>query len=101
MDKRNQGRYSTYEVRTRAIEAMLRDVPVGKVADAYDVDRTTLFRWMSRFQNTGYAGLERKKGSGRPSILGDLEEGDLRQIVLLPASDFGFETDFWTVGRVR
>jgi len=96
-----QGRYSTYEVRARAVEAMLRDIPVGEVAEAYGVNRTSLFRWMSRFQQDGYSGLERQKGSGRPRVFGDLEEGDLRKIVLVPASDFGFETDFWTVGRVR
>jgi transposase len=33
--------------------------------------------------------------------LEDLDEGDLRQIVMFPASDFGYETDLWTVGRLQ
>jgi transposase len=74
---------------------------VGQVANAFRVDRTTLFRWMQGFHRNGHKGLQRKPGSGRPRLLSDLEEVDLRRIVLCPASDFGYETDLWTVGRVR
>jgi transposase len=34
-------------------------------------------------------------------LLDDLEEKDLRWIVMCPASDFGYETDLWTVGRLQ
>lgn len=74
---------------------------MGQVADAYNVDRSTLFRWVGRHQAAGTNGLQRKKGSGRPRLLEDVEEKDLRFIVLCPASDFGFETDLWTVGRLQ
>jgi transposase len=74
---------------------------VGKVADAFDVDRTTLFRWLRRYQADGRKGLQRQTGSGRPRLLDELEEDDLRRIIMFPASDFGYETDLWTVGRLR
>lgn len=74
---------------------------VGQVADAFNVDRTTLFRWLDKYHTNGHDGLRRKPGSGRPRLLEDLEEGDLRRIVMFPASDFGYETDLWTVGRLR
>jgi len=96
-----QGRYSSVDIRVRAVEAVKRGMAVGQVAEAFRVDRTTLFRWLRKYQTNGQDGLQRKPGSGRPRLLEDLEEGDLRQIVMFPASDFGYETDLWTVGRLR
>jgi transposase len=97
----SQGRYSTFDIRVRAVDAVNRGMPVGQVADAFNVDRTTLFRWLQKHEMNGQDGLQRKLGSGRPRLLEDLEEDDLRQIVMFPASDFGYETDLWTVARLR
>ena len=93
--------YSTYELRVRAIDALIRGVPVGEVATAFGVDRTTVFRWHQRYEVEGTAGLERSPGSGRPRTLEDLTEHELRAIVLKPASAFGYETDLWTVRRLH
>jgi transposase len=97
----SQGRYSTLEVRSRAVEAVARGQPVGQVAEAFGVDRTTLFRWVQRFDNEGTRGLQRRLGSGRPRLLAKFDKLALNDIVLDPASEFGFETDLWTVGRLR
>ncbi len=96
-----QGRYSTYDLRVRAVQAVSRGIPVGQVASVFGVDRSTLSRWMVRYRVNGDGGLQRKQGSGRPRLLEDIEEKDLRFIVLCAASDFGFETDLWTVGRLQ
>jgi transposase len=96
-----QGRYPTFDIRVRAVKAVKRGMAVGQVAFAFNVDRTTLFRWLRKYRTNGQDGLQRKRGSGRPRLLEDLEEADLRQIVMFPASDFGYETDLWTVGRLR
>lgn len=71
------------------------------VASAYQVDRTTLFRWRQRYDAEGEVGLQRRGGSGRPRKLTDLAEDVWYEIVLQPASAFGFETDLWTVRRVH
>lgn len=71
------------------------------VADAFAVDRTTLYRWLQKYDTQGNDGLQRRSGSGRPRLLSDWNEDDLCQIVMLPASDFGYENDLWTVGRVQ
>ena len=96
-----QGRYSTFDVRVRAVEAVERGLAVGQVADSFNVDRTTLYRWVREYHTHGQQGLQRNAGSGRPRLLEELDEDDLRQIVMFPASDFGYETDLWTVGRLR
>jgi transposase len=71
------------------------------VADAFGVDRTTLYRWLQKHDTNGNDGLQRRSGSGRPRLLSDWDDDDLCQIVMLPASDFGYENDLWTVGRVQ
>ena len=101
MEKRDQGRYSTLEIRVRAVEAVSRGMPVGDVADAYGVNRTTLFRWVRRNTENGLAGLERRKVSGRPRLLEELDKNALWEIVLKPATQFGYETDLWTIGRLH
>lgn len=88
-------------VRERAIEAVHNGIPKSTVADVYGVSRVTIYRWLERFEEGGTEGLERKAGSGRPRKLEELTEEELKAIVLQDASQFGFETDLWTVGRLR
>lgn len=97
----SQGRYSTIAMRQRGVEAVLRGQPAGQVADAFGVDRTTLFRWVQRHRRHGDRGLQRRPGSGRPRLLADFDGLALNDIVLEPATEFGFETALWTVGRLR
>jgi transposase len=97
----NPGRYSTVDMRSRAVLAVEGGQPLGQVANAYGVDRTTLFRWVRRFATEGSHGLQRRPGSGRPRLLVTFDREALNDIVLEPASQFGFETDLWTVGRLR
>jgi transposase len=88
-------------MRSRAVLAVERGQAVGQVAEAYGVDRTTVFRWVRRFTREGTQGLERRSGSGRPRLLTALDMEAVNDIILEPASTFGYETDLWTVGRLR
>ena len=101
MEESSQGRYSTFDIRVRAVEAVYRGLPVGDVSDAYGIHRATLFRWVSRYGDNGLSGLKRKEVSGRPRLLEDLDKQALWKIVLTPATDFGYETDLWTIGRLH
>lgn len=98
MEQLHQGRYSTLDVRERAVEAISRGLPKGEVAEAYGIDRATLYRWVSRSKTMG---LLRKVGSGRPRLLEDLTTAALVNVVLQPAISFGYETDLWTIGRLH
>lgn len=71
------------------------------VAAAYGVDRKTVARWVSKYADCGCAALHRKAGSGRPRKLDELTEEELSSIVFKGAIAFGFETDLWTVSRLR
>jgi transposase len=93
--------HSTYDVRLRAVHAVCEEhLPVALVAQAYGTDRTTVHRWVSRFRNKGDLGLLRKEVSGRPRKLGELDRDTLTNMVLSPASNYGYETDFWTTRRL-
>lgn len=98
MDERTN---STYELRLRAVRAVQRGRSISDIADAYGTNRSTVFRWLKRFEKEGEDGLIRRPTSGRPRKLEDLTEGELRDIVLQPASQFGYESDLWTVGRLH
>jgi transposase len=97
----SEGSHFSADVRQRAIAAVLEGMPKTHVARAFGVDRTTLFRWMQKYDAEGNVGLLRKTGSGRPRKLEELTEEELRGLVLKGAIHFGFETDLWTVGRLR
>jgi transposase len=80
-----QSPYSTFDIRLRAIEALERGLPKNQVALSYGIDRTTLYRWLENYQQDGVEGLHRKEGSGRPKLLEELTEEELKQIVLTSA----------------
>jgi len=93
--------YSTFAVRIRAVQAVERGWAIGAAADAFGIAPRSLHRWLRRYERDGEDGLERRPGSGRPRVLDELREEELRAIVLRPASAFGYETDLWTVGRLH
>lgn len=94
--------YSTFEIRKRAVKAVcLYGLSVANVAIAYQVNRSTIHRWVKRYKIAhGDHGLVRKPVTGRPHILSSLDDDELLSIILNPASIFGYETDFWTCGRL-
>ncbi len=96
-----EGSHFPTTVRERAVAAVQHGIPKSTVAESYGVSRVTVYRWLDRFERDGTEGLERKPGSGRPRKLEELAEDELKAIVFQKASVFGFETDLWTVGRLR
>jgi len=93
--------YSTFDIRVRAVRAVFdENLPVTVVAQAYGTDRSTIHRWISRYHENGDSGLARRAVSGRPRKLEDVDKDVLKKIVLAPASEHGFETDFWTTRRL-
>lgn len=95
--------YSTYEVRVRAVKGCQDGVGAASIAKAYRTHRSTVYRWMQRYKEARLRGLKRRQapGSGRPRKLRNLDRRRLKKIVLCPASRFGYETDFWTAGRLH
>lgn len=97
----SEGAHFTTEVRRRAVDAVMEGMTKTAVAVAYGIDRKTVSRWVIKLEEGGADALCRQLGSGRPRKLEDLTEEELLRIVLSGAESFGFETDLWTVGRLR
>lgn len=94
-------KYSTYDIRVRAVKAIVAGQRKIDVARAYQINYTTLYRWYQRYKHKRcFSGLERKSGSGRPNILEIDNRKRLSEIIMRPASDFGYETNFWTCRRL-
>ena len=94
-------KYSTHEVRERAVKAVVKGHGISEVAATYDIHRSTLHRWVTRYEEHGsLEGLARRPGSGRPRILDERMLQRLYRMVLRPATEFGYETDFWTCRRL-
>ena len=94
--------YSTFEMRRRAANACMNGMPVAEVASAYGTNRSTVHRWLMRFEEGGEASLKRRRepGSGRPTKLAWLDDSAFTDLVLSRATDHGYDTDFWTCRRV-
>ncbi len=94
-------KYSTYRLRVNAIKSLLNNQPLTRIAQVYNVHRTTVYRWKIKYlKNKDFKDLSRKVGSGRPTKLTSLQLKRLKEIVLRPASKFGYETDFWICRRL-
>ncbi len=94
-------KYSIFEIRKRAVKAVQCGLSIANVAIAYQVNRSTVHRWVERYKIAGGDdGLIRKSVEGRPRLLSGIDDHKWLSIVLKPASVFGYETDFWTCGRL-
>jgi len=91
---------STFNIRVQSVKSYREGMSAASIAKVHGVHRGTLHRWIARYESgKGEKGLVRKPVSGRPRKLGNLDKTNLTSIILKPASQFGFETDFWTCAR--
>jgi transposase len=95
-------KYSTLDLRVKAVSAYFdKKIPLQTIAQTFNIHRVTLFRWIRRYRFGKQAhGLGRLSGSGRPRIVGGECAKRFYRVVLKPASDFGYESDFWTCRRL-
>ncbi len=94
-------KYSTYDIRLRAVEALSRGMSVAAVAMAYQTHRATIYRWWSRYSKEKEEGLKRKRGSGRPRCFAQLDTKKFTELVLSSALSYGYESDLWTCARIQ
>lgn len=84
------------------MRAVCEGMSVTSAAKAYQVTVRTVQRWCQRSERgENLSELKRKPGSGKPRIMEGKDMKSLYQIVLRPASQYGYETDLWTTSRLR
>ena len=94
-------KYSSIELRHKAISALKRGMSVAETAKAFGMHRATVYRWQLRVQKEGRRGLRRRPGSGRPRSAIRLSQKDIKQLTKTSALEFGFESDLWTCQRLQ
>lgn len=94
-------KHSQLDLRIRAIKSIESGQSIDSVAKALKFDRSTIHRWIQRFdKKKGDESLKPKPRSGRPRAWTRQVQKVILKDILKPASKFGFETDFWTCRRL-
>ena len=70
------------------------------VANVVGVARQTIYTWKSVLDDGGIDALRAMHAPGRPARLDDSQLKDLRRTLLHKPTQYGFETELWTLKRV-
>lgn len=70
------------QVRIRAVSQIRSGESPEQVAKVLGINRTTIYRWMSRFAEDGYKGLKRKKAPGKEPLLNPFQMKSLYYMVV-------------------
>jgi len=74
---------------------------VRSIAKKFMVSRSIVHLWIKRYDRTRNLSRIINIRSGRQPKINDSNVKNLFAIIEQPASNFGYETDFWTILRVR
>lgn len=89
------------EVRRRTAVRMRRQGhSIEAIADALEIDASTVHRYLASYRESGYEGLLVQWSSGRPPKLEEPELRELEELLLIGPEEHGFAESFWSGGRV-
>ena len=71
------------------------DLSINNVADLFDIDKTTIQRWIHRLNESGFEGLKDQSGRGRRSQLGDSERARLIGELESSPAQFDYKQSRW------
>jgi transposase len=87
-----------YFIRRMAVNAVrvLGQSP-EKVAEAYNFDRSCIYRWLKQYDEGGFEALESKMPPGaRPLITSETDEWLKQAVLTCTPVEFGYDTNLWT-----
>ena len=86
--------------RVRAVRLSSRRWPVPRIAEALDVTRTSVRRWIRLYEAEGLGGLKTKPRPGRPAKVDDQYRRLLVQVVETPPRRLGYSFNRWTLAHL-
>ena len=86
---------SRYDHRLHGVLLVSQGVDCQRVADYLGQDRVTVQRWVNRFNERGFAGLEEGERPGRPSRLSELQWPRIERDLRKAPCDFGYGQNLW------
>lgn len=93
--------YPTKETKLKVVAAYKAGNSISHLVEIFGYHRNTISRWIETAKRDPLFLRRKRPGSGRPPRLADKSAARLLKIISSPASKYGFETDFWTVARIR
>ena len=67
-----------------------------KIAEAYNFDRSCIYRWLKQYDEGGFEALESKMPPGaEPLITSETDEWLKQTILTYKRVEFGYETNLW------
>lgn len=85
----------------KAINAILKhNQSVDQVSKTLDVHRANVYRWLSRFKELNSVERIHNPMSGQQSKLCGKNSQKIVRLLMKPATEFGYDTDFWTTRRI-
>ena len=81
--------------RLDVIALICNDHPINDVADLFDIDKTTVQRWIHRLNEFGFEGLKDQSGRGRKSRLSDSERLQLKAELESSPAQLDYQQSRW------
>lgn len=86
--------------RVRAVRLSSKRWTVPSIAEALDVTRTSVRRWIRLYESEGLEGLKTKPRPGRPAKVDDEYRRLLVQVVQTPPRQLGYSFNRWTLAHL-
>ena len=93
--------HPTPSIKIRIKSAFESGTSISQLSKIFGYHRNSISRWIENSNEDPKFLTLRKSGSGRPSKLAGQYGKKILQMIKKPASEYGFETDFWTTGRLQ
>lgn len=87
-----------YFIRIMAVNAVrVLGLSPEKIAEAYNFDRSCIYRWLNQYDKGGFEALESKVPPGaEPLITSEIDEWLKQSVLTCTPVDFGYDTNLWT-----
>jgi transposase len=89
------------EIKQKIVAAHNSGASIAQLSSLFGYHRNSISSWIKISKASKSFERAKKPGSGRPSKLNGKLGNRLLKIVGKPASQFDFETDFWTTARIQ
>ncbi len=86
---------SRYDHRLHGVLLVCKGYSCGKVAELFGQDSRTVQRWIRRFNNRGFAGLNEEERPGRPKRMDKAIWMQLQTDLRKQPSEFGYSQNLW------
>lgn len=86
--------------RIMAVIMEVEDYERREIARLLGTSRSTVWRWIKRFDESGIESLSDKQRSGRPSKLSEAEKEQVKEDLEQSPKEFGYEPEVWSTRMV-